>query len=337
MHVQISFKLQLLLLSVTTTYASSSLNIDVLGGANFPDPSIIITKGVTYAFSTIGDSGNIPVTHNKHFNNASSWSGIVDAFPVEGVPAFSSNGWAVPSTSWAPDVNHLTDFDGSYAMYYSPALQSNDGIHCIGLARGTTVAGPYNDSSTQPMICPEADGGAIDAAGFLDSDGKRYVVYKIDGPAIANGSYCVSSENPPSYNTSLMLQEVENDGYTTIGGPVALYNNDGISDSYNIEAPIIVRSEGGIYFLFFNSGCYGDNSYTINYVTSTTAVSGPYSKRKVFLQTGDHGLFGPGGLDIDQETAYAVFHSLKTNDTVDDGRVLNTAKIVLGGRSARIA
>lgn len=316
--------------------ASSTFHYNVLGGVDFPDPSIVSADGVSYAFSTPNGDADIPMTHNGDFDDASNWSDIEDAFPSDDVPAFGSSGWAVAGTAWAPDVNHLTDFDGSYAMYYSPALQSNDGIHCIGLARSTGVSGLYNDSSTEPMICPESDGGAIDAAGFLDGDNRRYVVYKIDGPAIANGSYCVSTDNPPSYNTSLMLQEVANDGYTTIGRPVVLYNNDGVPDRYNIEAPIITNSQEGIYFLFFNSGCYGDNSYTINYVMSATSISGPYSERKVFLKTGDHGLFGPGGLDIDQKTGDAVFHSLKTNNTVDDGRVLNTARVKLEGRTASI-
>lgn len=328
--------LSFILLPATAVYASSIFHYNVLGGADFPDPSIINADGISYAFCTPNGDADTPMTHNSDFDNASDWSDITDAFPSNGVPAFGSSGWAVVGTAWAPDVNHLTDFDGSYAMYYSPALQSNDGIHCIGLARSTVVSGPYNDSSTQPMICPEADGGAIDAAGYLDRDNRRYIVYKIDGPAIANGSYCVSTDNPPSYNTSLMLQEVANDGYTTIGGPVVLYNNEGVADRYNIEAPMIVSSQEGSYFLFFNSGCYGDNSYTINYVTSTINVSGPYSERKVFLKTGDSGLFGPGGLDIDQKTGDAVFHSLKTNNTVDDGRVLNTARVKLAGRTALI-
>lgn len=139
-------------------------------------------------------------------------------------------------------------------------------------------------------------------------------------------------------NTSIMLQEVASDGYTTISGPVVLYNNNnGVKDRYNIEAPTIFRSHEGINFLFFNSECYCDNSYTINYVTSTAGVLGPYSNRKVFLETGDFGLFGPGGLDIDQETGDAVFHSLKSNNTVNDGRVLSTARVKFEGRLAPIA
>lgn len=181
-------------------------------------------------------------------------------------------------------------------MYYAAALQSNAGIHCLGLARSRNIQGPYNDSSSQPWICPQSAGGAIDPAGFLDDNNNRYVAYKIDGPAVTNGGYCNSPNNPPSYNTSIMLQQTTNDGYTKIGTPRVLYNNAGVSDKYNIEAPAIVKN-GGWYFLFFSSGCTSDNSYTTSYVTSQS-IWGPYSQRTVLIKTGDYGQFGPGGADI---------------------------------------
>jgi beta-xylosidase len=218
-------------------------------------------------------------------------------------------------------------------MYYSAALQSNDGAtHCVGLARSTNVQGPYNDSSTEPLICPETAGGAIDPAGFLDDDNSRYIIYKIDGPAITNGGYCNSPNNPPSTNTSLMLQQVQNDGYTVIGGPSVLYNNQGVNDSYNVEAPTIVKNDG-VYFLFFSSGCTSADSYTLSYVTSTTSVWGPYGDRQVLLQTGDYGLFGPGGADIYGDQL--VYHSNYESDN-DAIRWLDTANIQFNGQTASV-
>ena len=227
-----------------------------------------------------------------------------------------------------------TDYDGSFAMYYSPALQSNDAVHCLGLARSLNVEGPYNDSSTASFICPEDAGGAIDAAGFLDDDGSRYVVYKIDGPAANNGGYCNDPSNIQNnmQNTSLMLQQVQNDGYTTIGGPAVLYDNDGESDKYNIEAPAIVKSKWGWYFLLFSSGCYSDNSYLTGYVTSKS-VWGPYGSRKTLLKTGDDGLWAPGGADIDQK-GRMVLHSFTASNDLDDGRVLDTGRVGFGKRTA---
>lgn len=82
-------------------------NYDVLGGANFPDPSIIIVEGRTYAFGTNDGAGNkVPYTSNEDFSNPSGWSQVRDSFPRDGVPAFGDDGWAADPI-WAPDVNRL--------------------------------------------------------------------------------------------------------------------------------------------------------------------------------------------------------------------------------------
>ena len=218
-------------------------------------------------------------------------------------------------------------------MYYSPALQSNGNIHCIGLARSQTVTGPYNDSSTSPLICPQDEGGAIDPAGFLDSDNSRYIVYKIDGPAITGGGYCNNPSNPPS-NTPIRLQQVDNNGYTLIGDYVEIYNNQGESDAYNVEAPAIVKN-GDTYFLFFSSGCTSDNSYTLSYVTSSS-VKGPYGNRQTLLQTGSFGEYGPGGADVSLAGNKLVYHSLSVSDDISKPRVLDTATLTFNGQSVSV-
>lgn len=310
-------------------------NTDVLGGANFPDPTIINIGGTSYVFGTVDGNGHqVPVASNPDFNDPSGWSAISDSFPSEGVPAFGPNGWAAPNTIWAPDVVRLTDYDDSFAMYYSPALQSNGGIHCVGVARSANVAGPYNDSSTEPWVCPQEAGGAIDAAGFLDSDDSRYVLYKIDGPAANNGGYCASPDNIVT-NTSLMLQQTEADGYTKVGSPVSIWNNQGVEDHYQAEAPALVKSSDGTYFLFYSTGCYTDSSYTTKYVTSTSGISGPYSNPQILVLDGDFGQFGPGGADVSLEGGQMVYHSLKNND-ISQGRVMNTATLTFVGQSVAV-
>jgi len=131
-----------------------------------------------------------------------------------------------------------------------------------------------------------------------------------------------------------MLQQVENDGYTMIGGPVVLYNNQGVSDSYNVEAPAIVKS-GGIYFLFFSSGCTSANSYTLSYVTSDS-ILGPYGNRQVLLQTDSYGEYGPGGADIVPGGGAMVYHSLSVSGNISYPRVLDTATITLNGQTASV-
>lgn len=314
----------------TSKHLKRALTYDVLGGTNFPDPSIINVNGQSYAFGTQSGAFQVPMTSNPNFSNSGGWSGVSDAFPIANVPAF--NNWAASSTVWAPDVNPLTDFDGSFAMYYSPALKSNPNIHCVGLARSLNVEGPYNDSSTAPWICPESEGGAIDASGFLDSDNSRYVLYKIDGPAVNNGGYCASTSNT-NVNTPIMIQKTQSDGYTKIGSPVEIWNNQGVADHFQAEAPSLVKS-GSTYFLFYSTGCYTDNSYTTKYVTSSS-ILGPYGNPQTLLQQGTDGLFGPGGADVTPSSGQMVFHSLVNND-INQGRVMNTATLAFSGDSVSL-
>ena len=219
-------------------------------------------------------------------------------------------------------------------MYYAAALQSNVNMHCIGVARSGQIQGPYNDSSTAPWICPEAAGGAIDANGFLDADGSRYVVWKVDGPSTANGGYCNSPNNPTGYNTSIMVLQTANDGYTQLTGSVVLYDNAGLSDQYNIEAPSLVNNDG-TYFLFFTSGCYNDDTYTLNYVTSSS-IWGPYGNRQVLLSSSDFGLHGPGSADVTPSGGEMVFHSLVDDNSLDAGRMMDTATLTFSGNTVSV-
>lgn len=136
-------------------------------------------------------------------------------------------------------------------------------------------------------------------------------------------------------NTSLMLQQVQSDGYTMISSPAVLYDNQGLSDSYNIEAPGIVKRDN-VYFLVFSSGCTNADSYTLNYATSTAGVWGPYGPRQVLVQTGDFGEFGPGSADIASNGGQLVYHSNFESDNPAT-RWLNTADVSLNGQTMSVA
>lgn len=83
-------------------------NVNVLNGANFPDPSILAVDGTYYVFGTADGAGHdVPLTSNSDFNNAGGWSAVSDAFPSDGVPAMGGGGWATPGSIWAPDANQL--------------------------------------------------------------------------------------------------------------------------------------------------------------------------------------------------------------------------------------
>ncbi|KAI7497171.1 hypothetical protein KC367_g6111 [Hortaea werneckii] len=315
------------LIPLSLVAAATAVNFDVLNGQDFPDPGLLQVGGVSYAFSTASGPGSIPKTSNNAFNNPNGWSSAVESFP-QNSPAQSAGGWAESYTSWAPDVIQLGD--GSFAMYYASEINGNGRQpHCLGLARNANNPnGPYTDGSSQSFICPADQGGAIDPEAFVDDDGSLYLAYKIDGPFSGNGP-CAGTQS----DTPIMLQPLQADGYTFNGEATEIYN------SYNggyqgIEAPALIKHDG-TYFLFYSVGCYSNNGYRTDYVTSNYRL-GPYGNPRTLLQTGDFGLFGPGGLDVVPGTLQATFHSLKESNNVGAGRQLNTAELTINGDTVTV-
>ena len=155
-------------------------------------------------------------------------------------------------------------------------------------------------------------GGAIDPDGFLDSDGRRYVTYKIDGNSLGGGGPCGNADG--SHSTAIMLQEVNTlDGITHIQDPVAILDRS-CADGPLIEAPSLVRSSQGVYVLFFSSNCYNTELYDTSYATASS-VAGPYKKSaRPLLVSGNPKpsigkLMSPGGTDVSVDGTSILFHS----------------------------
>jgi hypothetical protein len=200
-------------------------------------------------------------------------------------------------------------------MYYSVKHIAHNRFHCIGAATSDNIMGPYK-TLPKPIICPLDIGGAIDPDGFRDADGKRYLVYKVDGNSL---NFNHTNDNHFFHPTPLMLQEVAGDGLTFIGEPTQLLDRS-IKDGPLIEAPSMARYDNqmingtlsSVYTLFFSSNVFTGPKYDVSYATSTTGIKGPYTKSSLaLLKTGDinGNLFGPGGIDIGVDGASVVFHS----------------------------
>ncbi len=270
---------------------------------NFQDPSLIhLADGTWYAFACANGNPphiNVQLATSSDFSNWDLKHGY-DALPKLG-------SWAAKvGHLWSPDINQLPD--GSFIIYYSANVVGHPKKHCIGAALSKTIHGPYT-ALNETLACNLAKGGAIDADGFVDTNGDLYVVYKVDGNSIGHGGPC-KNLNAPIVPTPIMLQKVSSeDGYTKIGEPVELLQNIP-ADGPNIEAPALMFSvETGMYFLFYNAGCFKSFKYRIEYATSMS-LTGPYMRNpKPLLVTGSTAahVHSPGGIDFNANGTRVVF------------------------------
>lgn len=223
--------------------------------------------------------------------------------------------------------------DGKYVMYYSGESKSDAPHHCVGTAVADEPTGPYVPNQT-PLSCRLDQGGSIDAAGFLDKDGSRYVVFKVDGNSVGHGGDC-NNGVAPLVSTPILLQKVQADGFTPIGDAVQILDrntNDG--DGPLVEAPSLVLHDG-TYFLFYSTHCYTDPKYDVRYATATS-ITGPYHKSNVELvKGGDYGgLISPGGATVCGCGDRMLFHGWC--DSSLKQRCMYVADLRLSGTTASI-
>ncbi|MBG6053848.1 beta-xylosidase [Salinibacterium sp. CAN_S4] len=255
---------------------------------DFPDPDVIEVDGVYYAYATNSRAVNVQFATSTDLE---TWDvASDDVFPD--LPE-----WADTGRTWAPDVAVLPD--GRFALYFT-ATDASSGRQCIGVAVSDAADGPFVSDSPTPLICPLDEGGAIDAASFVDSDGAPYLVWKNDG-------------NCCELDTWLQLSPLTADGLSLAGDPVKLLTTTEPWEGTLIEAPVIVRHDGE-YVLFYSANDYGGDQYATGYATAPS-LTGPYRKAAGPLLTTDltdQQYLGPGGQDIviaPDGTDRIVFHS----------------------------
>ncbi|KAL9095497.1 MAG: hypothetical protein Q9165_002368 [Trypethelium subeluteriae] len=302
-----------------------------LHGINFPDPFFYQSSGTWYAIASNNAAGilnasinSFPQDYGKSNLQIATSTDLInwDLSPQSSTQVLADPGnWSLPGTHtvnnvppvpkasvWAPDLYQQTTDNNNKTndllLYYSAASSTDPSHHCIGVAsapNSDSPSGPFQPTSPTPLICPLSQGGAIDPATFTDTDPSStlYLIYKIDGNSLGAGGEC-SNTVPPQRSTPLMLQRLTPDGLSIAEGaaPVQLLDR-GPADGPLVEAPTLVRSDGGVYFLFFSSGCTRADDYKIEYATAG-AVAGPYVRAaEPLLQTGDFGgLVAPGSVSV---------------------------------------
>ncbi len=241
---------------------------------NFPDPDVVKVGDTYHAYATNGDGKNI---QHATSTDLVHWSVVAsDALPAVG-------SWALAQSSlvWAPDV--FDNGDG-LTMYYT-ARDRASGKQCIGAAKASSPDGPFTPVGDSPLVCPAADGGAIDASSYTEN-GQRYILWKNDG-------------NCCGIDTWLHIQPVNADGTGTTGSAVSLIKQDRAFEGNVIEAPTLVK-RAGHYILLYSAGNYSGDGYATSYAVSDS-LTGPYIKAAAPLMTTDSfagTVRGPGGQDV---------------------------------------
>ncbi|KAK3673596.1 hypothetical protein LTR78_006501 [Recurvomyces mirabilis] len=287
-----------------------------IGGANFPDPSIIQVNGVWYAFATrtIGSSLHIQIATSPDFN---TWTLVrnSDGSQKDALPNLPSWVNAASPNTWAPDLIQICHDSSEHR----PTL--------CWCATSNSITGPFTPVGNGALICPTSQGGAIDAAGYWEAaTGQRYITYKVDGNSQGHGGAC-GNNVAPYVATPIILQPVAKDGYTLQGSPTTILNNNGAADQGIVEAPSLTKV-GSTYILFFSSGCFTTGSYTVSYATSTS-ITGPFTRASSPLfATGTDGLNTPGSADIFRDGKHMLFHANSAS-----GRALYTAQITVNGNT----
>ncbi|KUI66274.1 Extracellular endo-alpha-(1-_5)-L-arabinanase 1 [Cytospora mali] len=289
-------------------YALAAATPSEVLSVDFADPSILYdpNSGDWYAFATAGNGENVQVA------NAASPTGPWTLLDIDLLPN-GMGSWAVDTGIWAPDVRYLSQSD-SFVMYYSAVVADNTSFHCIGAATADTIEGPYTPVDTS-LACPTDQGGAIDPSGYWDeASSTRWLVYKVDGNNIGHGGLCNNGVDPIQ-PTPIMLQQLDDDGYTLIGSATEVLDRSD-ADGPLIEAPNLIYDDD-TYIIFFSSSCYSTTLYDISYATSSS-LTGPYTKSSApLLVTGDYGLTAPGGATSVVGGGQMVFHA-----NCDEGRCM---------------
>ncbi|KAG9518576.1 putative endo-arabinase, partial [Aureobasidium melanogenum] len=286
---------------------------------DFPDPSILRVGDTWYAFA--GQSLYDYTSTHIQFATSTDFETWTLQPANDMLPNLPSWVDASKNHVWAPDINHLDD--GRFLLYFSAPTYYENAPHCIGTATSDTIDGPYVPSD-ESFACPADQGGAIDASGFRDADGTRYVVYKIDANSLGNGGLC-GNEVEPILSTPILIQQVESDGVTKVGDTFELITNDSPEDGPLVEGPSMIHS-GDTYYLFYSSNCFTTTNYDVAYATSSSPTSG-FTKQGTLFGTGYGGLRGPGGADAAFDNSHFAFAAQKG----DGRRELYTARITTSG------
>lgn len=249
-----------------------------------PDPGVVaLPEADPPGFAAVCTGGTFPVRSSR---TLVTWGDTGAAILPDGKPSWAANGFR----NWAPEIHRVGD---AYVSYFTSVNGAN--ILCIGAASAPAATGPFTVSAG-PLV--EHADGVIDASFFEDSDGSRWLTYKIDGNA--NGRA-----------TPIFIRQLSGDGlsFAPASQPLQILVNDGGTwEGGVVEAQWLVKRDG-LYYLFYSGNVY-DYRYRTG-VARATSLLGPYEKmgppilanNATWVGPGHGSVITTGGLD------YFVYHA----------------------------
>ncbi|MCY7326025.1 MAG: glycoside hydrolase family 43 protein [Microbacteriaceae bacterium] len=279
---------------------------------NFPDPDILKVGDTFYAYATNDNNANVQVAVS---DGGDEWRMLDDdAFPD--LPS-----WVIPGKTWAPEVTEVSP--GNYVLYFT-ATNFRPSLQCIGVATSTNPAGPFVAVGDGMLVCPEEEGGAIDASTFVDGTG-LHLVWKNDG-------------NCCGLDTWISTAPLSADGLALTGPGQRIIKQTLAFEGELVEAPTIVMRDSA-YVLLYSANNYGDGTYAVG-LAAAPDLAGPWSKLEApLLATESSGgrFRGPGGQDIVETSDDGGFLVVHSWDAAYTYRAMHVVPFTWDGAVPRLA
>jgi beta-xylosidase len=231
-----------------------------------PDPGLVSAPTAEHPrWVMVCTGGPIPV---RVSDDLVTWRDTGNFVIPGGKAPWSANG----GRNWAPEIHKV----GAGWVAYFTAVDAQNRL-AIGCSYASAAEGPYTDCGGSLIEDPQ---GVIDPTFFEDTDGKRYIYFKLDGNAYGN-------------KTPIYVHELAPDGHSVLASsvPKALITNDLAWEGGIIEAPLVVKHDE-FYYLFYSGNAY-DARYRTG-VARATSPKGPFTKKGDPILGNNASWVGPG-------------------------------------------
>jgi hypothetical protein len=216
-----------------------------------PDPDVVESGGVYYAFTTGTVLGNhLQALVDTSGNPAVGWRSYTgNDFGSTALP--TTPAWETPNTQTSPGV---FSHDNRWLLFYDASVApypGDSGHSCLSVATASTLTSThpvFTDTSHGPLYC--AAGGVLDPSPFVDpATGDAYLLWK-------------SNDGSSSAASQVRSVRLDAAGTGFAGTPTVLLTVDQAALPWEttLDDPQLVFADGS-YQLLFSAGAYQSASY----------------------------------------------------------------------------